>query len=54
MLKEMSKMTYTEELEAKLAKAVEALHEIASYDTGPTAGLAYTASTVLAEIEGEA
>ena len=35
------------------AKAVEGLREIASYDTGPTAGLAYTALTVLAELEGK-
>ena len=37
----------------KLAKAVEALKEIASYDTGATAGLAYTAQTVLAELEAK-
>lgn len=41
------------DLEAKLAKAVEALEEISEYDTGATAGLAYTARHHLAEIKGE-
>lgn len=39
--------------ESKLAKAVEALEEISEYDTGATAGLAYTAKHHLAEIKGE-
>lgn len=38
--------------EIKLAKAVEALEEISEYDTGATAGLAYTAKHHLAEIKG--
>lgn len=37
--------------EAKLAKAVEALEEIASYDTGMFAGIAVIARTVLVELE---
>jgi hypothetical protein len=37
--------------EAKLEKAVWALEEIASYDTGLFAGIAYTARTVLDELE---
>lgn len=36
---------------AKLAKAVEALGEISSYDKGPSAGLAFTARILLAELE---
>lgn len=39
--------------EAKLAKAMAALEEIASYDTGMFAGIAYTARQMLAEL-GEA
>ena len=42
-----------DDAEAKLAKAVEALEEISEYDTGATAGLAYTAKHHLAEIKGE-
>lgn len=41
------------ECEARLGKAVEALEEISEYDTGATAGLAYTAKHHLTEIKGE-
>ena len=44
-------MTYTEELEAKLAKAVEALHEIAG--SSPEAETWYIALAALAEIEAK-
>lgn len=38
--------------EAKVAALAAALEEIASYDTGATAGLAYTAKAALAAYEG--
>jgi hypothetical protein len=38
-------------LEAKLARAVEGLEEIASYDDGPYAGVAYTAKLYLDELK---
>jgi hypothetical protein len=40
-------------LEEKLAKAMEALRLIASYDIGVLRGLAYIANTALAELEAK-